>query len=243
MHVNHTGFAASSSLRMSLRRGLARQAMAHAAQDDADVPAIIAAGRALRPNPKSRARLARRLKRMGGIVRVLQGAEGRNLVVILRNCCNVLTRSGTQDLFRESALVYTRLELLPVRGRTRFHLTRASFCLHALERLVERGPVALECPLLPAVDAEAVALLRGLVSGADFVDGDDAYCPARVPGVWAGSHDHAALEGEWGLVRACDRACDDPGVPIFSVRTFLGPGEMRPTVWLRWRDDPALSLG
>jgi hypothetical protein len=31
-------------------------------------------------------------------------------------------------------------------------------------------------------------------------------------------------------------------VPTFSARTFLGPEQMSPCVWLRWQDDTRLSL-
>ncbi|MEI2776048.1 MAG: hypothetical protein V9G19_08775 [Tetrasphaera sp.] len=42
-----------------------------------------------------------------------------------------------------------------------------------------------------------------------------------------------ALDPDWNLTNRCGR------MPVFSARTFLSPAEMRPTVWLRWKNDPA----
>jgi hypothetical protein len=44
------------------------------------------------------------------------------------------------------------------------------------------------------------------------------------------------LDPDWRLVNASGR------LPIFSARTFLSEAEMRPTVWLRWKDDPACRM-
>lgn len=45
------------------------------------------------------------------------------------------------------------------------------------------------------------------------------------------------LEPDWGL--STDVV---PAIPIFSARTFLSPTEMRPTVYLRWKDDPNCQI-
>jgi hypothetical protein len=44
------------------------------------------------------------------------------------------------------------------------------------------------------------------------------------------------MEADWNLFNNCG------SVPIFSARTFLSPCEMRPTVWLRWKDDPTCRI-
>jgi hypothetical protein len=45
------------------------------------------------------------------------------------------------------------------------------------------------------------------------------------------------LDADWGL--STEAA---PSVPIFSARTFLSASEMRPTVYLRWKNDPTCRI-
>jgi hypothetical protein len=45
-----------------------------------------------------------------------------------------------------------------------------------------------------------------------------------------------ALEPDRGLFNGCGY------LPAFSARTFLSEAQMRPTVWLRWKDDPACRM-
>lgn len=233
-----------TDLRRALKRGRAREAFAHAATADADMAAIVDLGTGLRPNPRSRDRVARRLARLPGVVSVTRGTDG-GLVVLVRCKRHVVTRVAGAEVFAEDALLYTRVGIAPVRERPRFGLIRASFCLHALERLVERSQVPLDTPLLPLLDAEAGRLLRRLGSGALIVDADDQFVPAgtgrsgppAIEGVWAGAVDTCDLDPGWGLVPT---GAASP--VLFSARTFLGPDQMRPTLWLKWNRDPALSV-
>lgn len=227
----------SQMLRSSLKRGLARQALAHAALSQAQVPALIAQARDIRPNRKSQERLAQRLGRTVGVV--LAGPSGGGVVMIARNLRDTVTRAGTKDIFTEQAVFYTRILARWGRQGAGFEIWRTSFSCHALERFVERGGIALDRPLLPALDAEAARVLRGVARGALVLDDGDCCAPALAAGLWAGSLDRTELEPDWGL------AFDDAAtrVPVLSVRTFLGPAEMRPTLWLKWRNDPALRLG
>lgn len=113
------------------------------------------------------------------------------------------------------------------------HLSAASFCTHALERLVERSDIDLRTARVPQVDAEAQAIFRGWDRAARIVDAGDEFYPAATAGLWAGGHDDLALDPDWNLFHPSGRP------PIFSARTFLSEAEMCPTVWLRWKDDPA----
>lgn len=236
MHASHADFSASQSLRVSLKRGLAREAIRHAAAAEADIPRVVAACRDLRPNARAVERHAQRLGRMPGVVGITRGAEG--LVLVLRNVRAMVSRDGSEELFTETTLFYTRMAVRRDRLGTGFKLSRASFCLHALERLVERTEVALDRPLLPVVDAEAARLLRGVARGDTIGDDGDWHLRAGQPGTWSGSLDRSAPEADWGLSYGHDEAC----IVVFAARTFLSPAEMRPTLWLRWRDDPALTL-
>lgn len=238
MDLSQTVFAYSPSIRASLKRGLARAAFSQATGFDPDLGAIVAATRDMHANRKALERTQARLQRMAGVVKASLAADGSGIVLVLRNRREVVTRSDAMDIFTEPALFYTRLMVCPGRIGTSYRLVRLSFCLHALERLVERSDLPLDRPLLPAVDAEAVSLLRRLWQAKGIEDAGDQFFGAITLGVWAGSLDRSALEDGWGLAFESAGAC----VPVYSVRTFLSPEEMRPTVWLKWKDDPACRI-
>ena len=224
----------SIALRRSLKRGLARQAYAQA--QEGDLARVVHMTRDLAPNAKSRDRMAVRLQALCGVVRV--GLAGDAVVAVLRHRRRVTLRAEGTDVFTEDALFYTRLAIHAGRGNTAYRLTRASFCLHALERLVERSPVALDRPLLAAMDAEAVAVLRRCARADLIADGDDHFARATGQGLWAGSLDRSEMEADWDLGYANPEA----QVPVFSARTYLSPDEMRPTLWARWQGDPSLRM-
>lgn len=230
-------FARSMPLRVALKRGLARQALSQAEAAQADLCALFQAAASAGTSDKARERLARRLGGGRGIVRVGLGEGGRSLAVTARNGCDVLTRAAGRDIHSERALLYTRVVIRPGRTGAAISICRASFGPHALERLVERGGVALDRPLLPVADAEATALLRAMMRGEIIDDQGDQCLRAMAPGLWAGSLDEARPDPDWPLKMPAAA-----GVPLFSARTFLGEAEMRPTLWLRWRDDPGLTL-
>jgi hypothetical protein len=224
----------SIALRRSLKRGLARQAWAQA--EEGDLARVVQMSRDLAPNAKARDRLALRVQALRGVVRV--GLAGDEVVAVLRHRRQVTMRTEGADLFTEGALFYTRIAIRAGRGSTGYRLTRASFCLHALERLVERSPVALDRPLLAAVDAEAVAVLRGCVRADLIADGEDHFARATGQGLWAGSLDQSEMDADWDLTYARP----DAQVPVFSARTYLAPDQMRPTLWARWQGDPCLRM-
>ena len=188
----------SQSLRRSLKRGLARQAMQRARAADADSDKIFAALREMKPNRLAMGRLVHRLRRLPGVVRAGVLVEGLGVVIVLRNVCETLTRTEAPDLFSEFALLFTRVCAVAQRDSVQFGINRATFCLHALERLVERSQSPLNPSFLAAVDAEAVALLRAGASSARIEHDGDSYIRAAATGVWAGSFDETPPEPEWG---------------------------------------------
>ena len=223
------------SLRASLKRGLARAAFTGAARASADVAGAVAALRAMPLNTKGQDRILARLARAAGVVKVARGEHGA--VAILRTAMRCTTRAEAVDLFAEDTVIYLRLTF-EVRRKTMFRtVTSASFSRHALERLVERGEVPLSSPLLPVLDAEAVALLRRLAAG-DVLAGDgEDQVRARAEGVWAGAMDRACPDPAWGLSDTAEAR-----LPMFSARTFLSPDQMDPVMWLRWKDDPQVRV-
>lgn len=226
----------SLSLRRSLKRGVARQALHSARQKEAPADKIFAALREMKPNRLAMERLVQRLRRVPGVVRAGIGAEGRGVVVVLRNVRDTVTRTDATDLFSEYVLMFTRVWAIPVRGLVQMHINRMTFCLHALERFFERSPSRLDPQFLAVADAEAVTLLRAGAFGTRIEHDGDLYLRAAACGVWAGSQDATPPEPEWGTL-----AISCAGVPTFSARTFLSPDEMKPEVWLRWQSDPRLS--
>lgn len=238
MSVQPPDFPPSACLRASLKHGLACEAIRHAGRHDADMPAIFDAARHLRPNRKSVERLAGRLAQVPGVVRLARSPGDSGLVVVLRNQRHLVHRIDALDLFEETAVVYTRVRIVSGRLGVGFDLMRASFCLHALERLVERSDVALNRPLLASVDAEATGLLWQMARGRVIADAGDRLIQAVTPGVWAGGIDETRLEDDWSLTLS------DPAarIAVFSARTFLGPGQMRRAIWAKWHADPAVPV-
>lgn len=236
MQMNHAAFAGSPALRVSLKRGLARQAITMAERSVADVPGLIRMASDLRPNAKSAERLAERIARRSGVARVALTPDRKGLTFVLRSVRDVEARVTGETAFHETGLIYLRVRVGLVGRKLGFHLSAASFCRHALERLVERSDIPLDAALLPRVDAEALAIFRGWDRAARIEEAGDEYYPAATPGVWAGGHDEMALDPDWNLTNGCGM------LPVFSARTFLSPTEMRPTVWLRWKDDPSCRM-
>jgi hypothetical protein len=236
MQMNHAAFARSPALRVSLKRGIARQAIAMADRTAPDLPALFRMAADLRPNAKAVERLAGRMVGRPGVVRVVKTEGGKALTFVTRAVRAVEARVEGATVFHETGLIYLRARVGMMGPGLGFHLSAVSFCTHALERLVERSDHDLQAPLLAQVDAEALAIFRGWDRAARIVDAEDEYYPAATPGLWAGGHDAMALDPEWTLFSGSGH------LPVFSARTFLSEAEMRPTVWLRWKDDPACRM-
>lgn len=237
MQMSHATFARPRSLRVSLKRGLAQQALAVAGRDSADLAALFAVAAGVRPNLKGLERMATRLAARPGVVRVALTADQRGICLTARALHEVEARVAGETAYRETGLVYLRARVEPGRGTTAFRLTAVSFCRHALERLVERSDLPLDAPLLPRLDGEARAIFRSRDQGTGFVEDGDAFQPASAAGLWAGGHDEMAPDPGWGLSTA-----GAPPLPVFSARTFLSAAEMRPTVYLRWKADPTCRM-
>jgi hypothetical protein len=236
MQVNHDSFARSPVLRVSLKRGLARQAITMADRAAPDLPDLFRIAADLRPNAKAIERLAPRLRGRLGVTRVARAHDGKRLSFTARAVRAVEARVEGEAVFNETGLIYLRARVGMAGPGLGFQLSAVSFCAHALERLVERSNFDLSTPLLPQVDAEAQAIFRGGDRAARIVDAGDEYYPAATPGLWAEGHDQMALDPDWNLSNATG------ALPVFSARTFLSEAEMRPTLRLRWKDDPACRM-
>jgi hypothetical protein len=212
-------------LRLSLKRGLARQAVSKAQKAQADDAAIFSELRSVSPNRRSMERSVLRLRKSHGVVRA--GIFNGRMIVVFRHACAI---------FSENALIYTRVSVFAGKGKLGMWINRVSFNQHALERLIERSRCRIRPDFLSSVDAEAAAALKLAQDGEWIEDDGDDYIPSRENGVWAGSLDFSSPDPEWGLQKAGAQ------IPVFSARTFLGPEEMKPSVWLRWQDDPCLSF-
>lgn len=236
MQMNHANFARSPALRVSLKKGLARQAITIAERTTPDMPGLFRMAAGFRPNAKAVERLALRLERRPGVARVVMARDRKSLTFVTRAVRAVEARVEGETVFQETGLIYLRVTVGRQGARFGFYLTAVSFCAHALERLVERSNIDLQTALLPQVDAEAQAIFRGWDRASLIRDADDEYYSATTPGLWAGGHDEMALDPDWNLSH------DGGRMPIFSARTFLSEAQMRPTVWLRWKDDPACRI-
>lgn len=160
MHINHAVFAGSPALRASLKRGLAGQAMRMAERNIADLPDLIRLAADLRPNAKSAERLAMRIAGRAGVVRAAVTGDRKHVTFIGRTVRRVEAQVDGETAFRETGLIYARMQVGLVAQRMCFQLSAVSFCRHALERLVERSDVPMDAELLAQVDAEAQAIFR-----------------------------------------------------------------------------------
>lgn len=237
MHMHHAAFARSTAVRASLKRGLARQTLTEAQRESADLPTLFGLAAGLRPNPKGVERTGARLKSRPGVARVTLSPCRRSLTVTTRTLQDIDARVQGETAFHETGLIYLRVRIDMKGGRLGFGLSAVGFCRHAVERLVERSSLPLDVPLLPALDAEAQAVFRNWDSATRIMDDGDEFYGAAVPGVWAGGYDAMKADADWGLAGG-----NEPLIPIFSARTFLSPAEMRPTVFLRWKDDPTCRM-
>lgn len=237
MQMNHAAFARSPALRLSLKRGFARQAIATAERHAPDLAGLFHKAIHMRPNAKGVERLALRLKGRPGVTRVSMARDGKGLTFTARDVRQVEARVEGETAFHETGLIYIRAKVGMSGGRLGFCLSAVSYSCHALERLVERSSVDLQSALLPQIDTEAQAIFRGWDRAARIEEAEDEYYAAAVPGLWAGGHDRMALDADWGF--DTQKA---PTMPIFSARTYLSEAEMRPTVWLRWKDDPTCRM-
>ena len=221
-------------LRLSLKRGLARHAFAEAHRAGGDAGAVVSSLQRIAPNDRATARAVRRLRKDRAVVAC--GLSGGAVVATVREVRAATTRCHGLDAFVEDALIFVRVAVTAGRRKVTTRIDAASFSLHALERFVERGGTDPRAGLLAAVDREADAILRQAARGSAIRDRDDTYRAAVAEGVWAGSEDLFEPDAAWGPAWAGRK------VPVFSVRTFLGPEEMNPCVWLAWRDDPHLRI-
>ncbi|MDG3039828.1 hypothetical protein [Roseicyclus marinus] len=237
MQMNHATFTRSPALRLSLKRGYATQAIARAGQDSADLSGLVRIAAELRPNPKALSRVAARIKGRPGVVQIAASADRKSLTFVARLTREIETRVTGEPVFAETGMIYLRMRVRVSSRGVGFHLSAISFCRHALERLVERADPDLCRGLLPVIDGEACAMFRAWEAGRPFDEAGDTFCPAAAAGVWAGGYDALAMDPAWALVSTTTAS-----VPIFSARTFLSEAEMRPTVWLRWKDDPACRI-
>ena len=146
MQMTHADFGRSTALRASLKRGLARQALATAERESADLPTLFSLTAAMRPNPKGLERVAARLRAQTGVIRMALTPCRKGLGFIARGVRQVEARVQGETVFHETGLIYLRARADMHGGRLGFRVSAVGFCGHALERLVERSPVPLDSP-------------------------------------------------------------------------------------------------
>jgi len=111
MFTNTTDFVHSRSMRDSLKRGLARQAIDTADRAAPDLPDLLRMAADLRPNAKALERLARRIMRRPGVSRVVLARNGKGLSFTIRAVRMLDTRVEGQTAFHETGLVYLRAQV------------------------------------------------------------------------------------------------------------------------------------
>lgn len=208
-----------------------------AERDRANLAGLRRLSTKLQLNAKEMDRLARQIKAKPGVVAVSLTRDRKIVSFIARIVCNVEALRDGLSIFHETGLIYFWTRAWLERKTPRFQICAVSFCAHAPERLAERSDVPIQTALLPEIDTEAQEIFRRWDREAViFEDVDDCY-PAISAGVWAGGHDEMEPEPGWGI-----NTIFDPSLPIVSARTFLSAEELRPSVGIRRKDDPAWCI-
>lgn len=135
--------------RGSLGRGLARQALEAAEADCADAAGIVHSLHDLAPNPRNRARHARRLMRRRGVLRA--SATRGGVAVVFRNTLDVIVRKDGTDCYREPRIAWTSVRARAGKHMISFVTWQVQVGLHAMQRHVERSACQL-ANLLPQMD-------------------------------------------------------------------------------------------
>jgi hypothetical protein len=229
-------FTRSRPVRAALARGLTRATFARAEAERGDLWGALAALLSKAPNRRARERTAARLARRPGVVRVAAGPDGEGLTVLLRRVERLTITPEPGTSFAETSLVDVRLTARPGRRRVCAGMGFLVFGAHAIARLVHRSNVPLGRDVLATLDAETAAAFRRMQAGALIEDGGRHALPAREPGLWCERLRWWTGEADAGWATAPEPSPGEVPVPVLFLRTFLGPGQMRPDLRLRWED-------
>ncbi|HEV8035592.1 hypothetical protein [Yoonia sp.] len=215
--------------RLSLKRGYARDAVSRARKEPANVRDIMLKIREIRPGLKARIRLVKQIKKMPGVITGSYSSSG-TVRTVYREVVAMQTRHEEEELFTEDVLLYSAVFAESTRTRRSLHIARVSLNYHAIERLIERSDCEIGPGFLGLIDREANHILKELARDMCISHNEDEFIRSSYCGVWAGSIDASRPDPEWFASEA------DPKAPIFSVRTFLSPDEMHPSIWMKWND-------
>lgn len=224
----------SATLRMSLKRGYAKAVISHAKKSKLDVKSLFDELRTLRRNAKAQKRLILRLRKNPSVVSS-NLLPNHGIAIVYREAITQETKHSGETLFLEDALIFTLVEATISRLGRSMGIVRASFCVHAIERLIERTDYEIGPEFSAIIDREAAHILKEMKDDNEIAHNNDFFISALKQGVWAGSLDDTAPDEEWRVRKTSAM------VPTFSVRTFLSPDEMKPSVWLEWQDDPTIT--
>lgn len=216
-----------TALRLSLKRGYAREAVSLARKKTANVPDIMLKIREIRPCHKARMRLVKKIKKMPGIITGSLSSSG-TVRVVYREVVAMQSQHEGQELFAEDVLLYSAVFAERTRTTRSLYIARVSLNYHAIERLIERSDCEIGPGFLELIDREANHILKELARDVSIMYNEDEFIRSSYCGVWAGSMDASRPDPEWFAREANQKA------PIFSVRTFLSPDEMHPYVWMKW---------
>lgn len=215
--------------RLSLKRGYAREAVSLARKKPANVRDIMLKIREIRPSLKARMRLAKQIKKMPGVITGSHSSSG-TVRAVYREVVAMQTRHEEQELFAEDVLLYSAVFAESTRTKRNLHIARVSLNYHAIERLIERSDCEIGPGFLELIDREANHILKELARDVSITHNEDEFIRSSYCGVWAGSIDASRPDPEWFASEADQKA------PIFSIRTFLSPDEMHPSIWMKWNE-------
>ena len=127
MQGTHADFGRSTVLRISLKRGLARQVLSDAERESGHFPALFALAAGLRPSPKGLDRMAARLRARRGVSRVAIAANRKSLSFTARAVRQIEAQVLGETAFHETGLIYVRARADMAGSRFGFRVSAISF--------------------------------------------------------------------------------------------------------------------
>lgn len=232
------------SLRVSLKKGRATEAIAMARVTGDPVKTIINRFGDLRPNKVSLKRVAARAQGTRGLTFLKLSPCQTRARSLMREVVRVTFKNDDETLFDEDQISYTAFSAEFADGVPKFAMMKIGFSRHSIERFIERTEVPVDQAILPYLDEEALHIARifmqWLPTNAEkqpivfgFKGEDVVYTGLRHQrGVWVNSIDRSDVVSTYQLISDDGH---DGGLYV-NVRTHLNEETMKPNILTRYMD-------
>ena len=235
-------FSNNSNVCDRLAKGYSRQLFESIQKTNCNIENIFELLFQLNPNTKSYARISKRLRTFEGVIKSGVSKQKQPLLQILFRTCFVSeTFKGSEKVFDEETISYTRLDAQLKHNSILFTAQRVFFSLHAIQRLIQRSNLNFRKPraLEQALNAEGLVCLAALKDDSYFGSETNSYVRSKnFLGAWPTEVTMSHFDAGWPRTPGEDQR----KFQTLSVRSFISPDEMTPQVYLLWKNDPRFSF-